>query len=73
MEQEMAGQSGYNAANWVTEENIKDKTAEALEQLAAATIADQKAMANLAEHINQNNSTAVALVKLQEQITALSQ
>ena len=66
MEQEMASQGGYNSANMVTEdEYIRDKTAEALEQLAAATISDREAMANLAQHISSNNRTVVALVKLQ--------
>ena len=62
----MAGQSGYNAANWVTEEEVKKKTVEALKQLAAAKIADREAMTNLVEHISSNKSTAAALLKLQE-------
>ena len=67
MEQEMAGQGGYNSANMVTEDKyFRDKTAEALKQLAAATIAGREAMVNLAHHIRSNNSSAAALVKLQE-------
>ena len=74
MEQDMASQGGYNAANMVTEqEYARNKKSEALEQLATATIADWEAMSNLAHQISANNSTAEALVKLQEQITVLAQ
>ena len=57
----------------VEEENsYYDKMAEPLEQLAAAKMVDKEAMANLAHRISTNNSTAAALLKLQEQITELA-
>ena len=74
IEQEMTGQGGYNTVNMVTEQkHVQDKKEEVLEQLAVATIADREAMDNLAQHISAKNSTAEALVKLQEQITVLAQ
>ena len=72
MEQQLAGQGGYNSANMATDDTYYDKTAEALSELAAATMADREAMANLAQGISTNNSTAAALTKLQEQITELA-
>ena len=69
----MAGQDRYNSANMVTEdEYVRDKTEKALEQLAAETIANREAMANLAQHIISNKSTSAALVKLEEQIIVLA-
>ena len=49
-----------------------DKTAEGLEHLATATMSDKYAMENLAQGISTSNSTAKALLKLQEQITELA-